>query len=131
MKTLTPAQGRFATRLFNTKGVTQERLAKMFGVSEATVRQTIWAQTAKGGRMDDGADLTGLTPQQRKLVAIIQRHTHKMVVAELAQLDLPIRTAMAAIMTRVDDALATFTQRIDQGIERAEAETKHHVGMMT
>jgi hypothetical protein len=122
--TLTPEQARFATRLFQTKGIPQAKIAKLLKVDAQTIRQIV-RQT--GGRMDD----VDLTASQKKLVTILQRHATRIIETELAAVELPIRTEMAAIMTRVDDALASFAQRLDEAIAHEEAvEREPHVGMM-
>jgi hypothetical protein len=128
MNTLTPAQGAFAARLFNTKGLTQSSIAKMLRVDVSTIAQTIRVQT--GGRMDDVVDVSGLTDSQKRLVKVIQAQAKRIIDAELAEVAIPIRERMAAIIPRVDAQLATFAQRIDEGIERAEAAERKHVGML-
>ena len=106
-------------RLFNTKGVTQDRLARLFKVDVPTIRQVI--RQRGDCPMNDVVDVRGLSDSQKRLVKVIQRHTQRLVAAELAELELPIREMMADIQTRVETELQTYTQRLDKAIAKEEA----------
>jgi hypothetical protein len=76
--------------------------------------------------MDDEVKLSA---SQKKIVTIIQRHAQRIIDEELRKHRLSIRERMAAIETRVDTELQAQIARLDEAIERAEAEPKHE-GMM-
>ena len=117
---ITPEQARFATRLFQTKGIPQSEIARLFKVDVPTIRQIIRAKS--GDHMDD----VNLSDSQKRIMKIVTAHAQKLVQEEFAKQDPDIRRKLDEITPHVE---ATIREQLER-VERALSKADQHEGMM-